>query len=182
MVGVVAGIAISEKKTQRRFWILSILCPLIPDLDVLGLNFGIAYSSFWGHRGFFHSLLFALLLGTLMSSIFFRKDGFFSRSWLFYTAYFSIITSTHGILDSLTSGGGGVAFFSPFDNERYSFWYRPIALSPLGIKAFLSERGISVLMNEFVWVWLPSIFLAIVVRFTSLHKIIEKFRANSDSA
>ncbi len=178
VVGVATGIATSERITQKRFWVLSILCPIIPDLDVLGLKIGIVYSSFLGHRGFSHSLLFALLLGILISSIFFRKEGKKKKKWLFYTVYFSIITSSHGILDALTNGGGGIAFLSPFDNERYSFGFRPIALSPLSIKAFLGERGVSVLKNEFIWVWLPSIILATVLRFTCSHKRLKEFKAN----
>jgi inner membrane protein len=29
--------------------------------------------------------------------------------------------ASHGVLDALTNGGHGIAFFSPFLNERYFF-------------------------------------------------------------
>ena len=38
-----------------------VVCSVIPDLDVIGIQVGIQYGDFWGHRGFTHSLLFAAL-------------------------------------------------------------------------------------------------------------------------
>ena len=69
----------------------------------------------------------------------------------------------------MTNGGLGVAFFSPFDNDRYFLPWRPIRVSPIGITRFLSIRGIVVLKSEMLWIWLPSIFLvllAVVLRQT----------------
>jgi len=173
IVGVASGLAVSKGKTPKRFWVLSILCTMIPDLDVLTFRIGIQYGDFWGHRGFFHSIFFGLLLGIFISSLFFRQQGVFSKSWLFYTLYFSAITATHGILDAFTNGGLGIALLSPFDNERYFFWATPISVSPLSIKAFLSERGISILKNEVLWVWLPSFFIVFIGKFNFSHKAIK---------
>jgi hypothetical protein len=36
-------------------------------------------------------------------------------------AHFSFVTASHGMLDAMTDGGLGVAFFAPFDNARYFF-------------------------------------------------------------
>ena len=66
-----------------------------------------------------------------------------------------LTAASHGALDALTTGGLGVAFFSPWDLERYFFSFRPIRVSPLGIKAFFSSRGLRVLASEFWWVGLP---------------------------
>jgi inner membrane protein len=46
----------------KRVWIMGIACSVLPDLDVIGFRFGIHYSDFWGHRGFTHSLIFAVIL------------------------------------------------------------------------------------------------------------------------
>ena len=70
--------------------------------------------------------------------------------------YFFICTATHPILDAMTTGGMGVAFLSPFDNTRYFFPWRPIQVSPIGIAAFFSEKGMRVIKSELVWVFLPS--------------------------
>ena len=81
--------------------------------------------------------------------------------------YLFLATASHGILDAMTDGGLGIAFFSPFSNARYFLPWRPIAVSPIGVAAFFSERGLNVLRSEFKWIWLPSglfAFLALAVR------------------
>jgi inner membrane protein len=62
------------------------------------------------------------------------------------------VIASHGLLDAMTTGGLGVAFFAPFSAERYFFPWRPILVSPIGIERFLSPRGAAVLMSELQWV------------------------------
>ena len=69
-------------------------------------------------------------------------------------AYFAAVTASHGILDALTDGGLGIAFFSPFDTHRYFFPWRPIQVSPIG-PGFFSARGVRVLASELRWIWIP---------------------------
>ena len=66
------------------------------------------------------------------------------------------------MLDALTDGGLGVAFFAPFSARRYFLPWRPVAVSPIGM-GFFSERGLEVLGSEVVWVWLPSVALVAAV-------------------
>jgi inner membrane protein len=65
------------------------------------------------------------------------------------------------LLDAMTDGGLGVAFFSPFDNHRYFLPWTPIRVSPIGAARFWSARGLAVLRSEFFWIWLPAIGLAV---------------------
>jgi inner membrane protein len=46
------------------------------------------------------------------------------------------VKASHGILDAMTDGGLGVAFFSPFDDTRCFFPFRPIKVSPIGLSFF----------------------------------------------
>ena len=39
------------------------ICSILPDIDVLGFRMGISYGDVLGHRGFFHSLAFAVIMG-----------------------------------------------------------------------------------------------------------------------
>ena len=71
-------------------------------------------------------------------------------------------TASHGVLDAFTNGGRGVAFFAPFSSDRFFFPVTPIAVSPIGA-AFFSERGVSVLASEMLWVWVPLLILNIAV-------------------
>ncbi|MCG8553124.1 MAG: metal-dependent hydrolase, partial [Desulfobacterales bacterium] len=92
----------------------------------------------------------------------------------FYFLYFSIVSSSHGILDAFTNGGLGIALLSPFDNERYFFPATPIYVSPLSVKEFISEKGIAILKNEILWVWVPSIFVAIIGKTNYTHNAYKK--------
>ena len=139
-----------------RFWILSILCPVIPDGDAVSFAFRVERGSMWGHRGITHSILFAVILGTAAAVFGFGKEKPFRTSLL--ALYFSLITVSHPLLDMLTNGGSGVALLAPFSGERFFFPWRPIEVSPIGI-GFFSARGLDVLLSEIKWAWLPAVAL-----------------------
>jgi inner membrane protein len=65
------------------------------------------------------------------------------------------------VLDAMTDGGSGVAFWAPFDDERYFLPWRPIPVSPIG-RRFFTERGVAVLEGELLLVWLPAAIFAAV--------------------
>jgi inner membrane protein len=162
--GVALWMAVYNRSYPKGFWILTILLPVIPDADVICFKLGIPYSSFWGHRGFFHSIFFSCLLGTLTG---FLLAWAGSRTWkqgLFYATYFSFVTALHGILDAFTNGGLGIALLSPFTVKRYFFPVTPIKVSPIGIINFFNERGIEIIVNEILWVWIPCSCIALVIR------------------
>ena len=129
------------------------LCSVIPDLDVVGFEFGIKYGDMLGHRGFTHSIFFAALLAAFITWAFFQKNP---GSPLTIFLFLFLSTLSHPLLDALTNGGLGVGLFAPFTNERYFFPYRPIEVSPIGVGAFFSRRGLNVMLSELKWVWLPS--------------------------
>jgi membrane-bound metal-dependent hydrolase YbcI (DUF457 family) len=60
------------------------------------------------------------------------------------------VTASHGVLDAMTDGGLGIAFFAPFDNTRYFFPFRPVKVSPIGL-SFFSARGLDVIWSELLW-------------------------------
>jgi inner membrane protein len=155
------GKASTAEKMPARFWLLSALCAVLPDADVIfGFAFGLRGSQF-SHRGITHSFLFALLVALLVVWLAFRKARAFSKDWWRLLLYFFIVTASHGLLDALTDGGSGVAFFAPFDTTRYFFPWRPIEVSPIGMR-FFSPRGLDVIKSEFVWVWIPAALLVVL--------------------
>jgi inner membrane protein len=144
--------------TPKRVWAAGALCSVIPDLDVIGFHFGVHYGDFWGHRGFTHSFVFAVLLASSVVLVAFRQGvpGLSRRAlW----RYFFLATASHALLDAMTDGGLGVAFFSPFNNTRFFLPWRPIRVSPIGITRFFSDRGLEVLQSELLWIWLPAALL-----------------------
>ena len=74
LVSVAIGKSFSKTLTNWKFWVLGISCSIIPDIDVIGFRLDIEYSSFWGHRGFSHSLLFALILAISITFLFYKKE------------------------------------------------------------------------------------------------------------
>jgi inner membrane protein len=154
------GAAFYRPGTQKRIWVLGAVCSMLPDADVVGFHFGIRYQDFWGHRGFTHSLVFAALLATSVVVIASRPGVPGDRRLLWF--YLFLATASHGLLDAMTEGGLGVAFFSPFDTTRYFLPWRPILVSPIGVARFFSPRGLAVLHSELLWVWLPAALLASV--------------------
>jgi inner membrane protein len=77
-------------------------------------------------------------------------------------AYLFMAMASHALLDALTNGGLGVAFFAPFSNDRYFFPWRPIQVSPISVRRFFSERGLVVLGSELAIVWVPALALAAI--------------------
>ena len=109
-----------------------------------------------------HSLLFAGLLSAALVAMWYRQKAWAARVGIF--VYLFLCTASHGVLDALTDGGLGVAFFSPFDTSRYFFSARPVAVSPIGISAFFSKDAFHVLASEVIWIWLPTIAGFFLVR------------------
>ena len=157
------------KPGASKAWLaVGAVCSVLPDLDVIGFRFGIRYGDFWGHRGFTHSLVFAALIAAVALFLGFRR-GLTGLSRLALWLYFFLATASHGLLDAMTDGGLGVAFFSPFDNRRYFLPWRPIHVAPIGIGRFFTARGLAIMESEFVWVWIPAALLAIcILRFRGL--------------
>lgn len=145
------GLTISKlfDKKDKKLLLLAIVSSFLPDIDVLAFNFGVPYSHPFGHRGFTHSIVFAILWALLLASIFNKKS---KLKW-FLVIFLSTIS--HGILDAMTSGGRGVGFFIPFNNERIFLPFREIAVSPLGIDRFFSEWGLQVILSELKYIFIP---------------------------
>lgn len=134
---------------------LGMFCAVVPDLDVIGFWLGIPYEHPLGHRGLSHSIAFAAAASFALLQIAYRDSSPVERrrlGWFFFLAM-----SSHGLLDAMTNGGIGVAFFAPFDNTRYFFPFRPIEVSPLEPHRFFTRWGLTVLATEFVWVGIPAL-------------------------
>lgn len=164
VVGLGLGSAFCRPGSPRRLWVAGAVCSVLPDVDVAGFYFGIPYSAFWGHRGFTHSLLFAVVVGIVAGVIVCEPaDCGIRRPWI--VLYLFLATASHGLLDAMTNGGLGVAFFSPLNNQRYFLPWRPIRVSPIGVGRFFGERGLLVIRSELVWVLIPALLFAALTWF-----------------
>jgi inner membrane protein len=157
-IPIVLYIACKDKPVNFRLFLLAALVCILPDADVLAFKLGIAYESEWGHRGFTHSLFFAILIAAWLTT-FSTRIGV-SKAALFWVC--SVSCASHALLDALTNGGLGVALFWPVSDVRFFFPYRPIEVSPIGIANFFSERGLQVLASELRWIILPATVISLI--------------------
>ncbi|MEM9545953.1 MAG: metal-dependent hydrolase [Bacteroidota bacterium] len=155
------GTSLKKELRQPKVFILGIICSIIPDADVLAFRFGIPYEGFWGHRGFTHSIVFGLLFGVLVMLFFHWKSTLKHKSLL--AMYYSFCTVSHGILDGMTTGGMGIAYFSPFDTARYFLPFQVIQVSPLGASRFFSRWGMEVIKSEAFWIGIPALIFAVLI-------------------
>jgi inner membrane protein len=160
IVATAIGKAVEQKNVPWWYWALGAAVSAAPDLDVIGFHFGVHYGDVMGHRGITHSLLVAVLLAGLVTLAFRGQNQISSRRLFFYLF---LATASHGLLDAMTNGGLGVAFFSPFTNARFFLPFRPIQVSPTGVGRFFSTKGSTVIRSEALWLWLPSAAVSILL-------------------
>ena len=162
------SLAAGFRAVPGRLVLAGLICAVLSDADVAGFFMKVAYGDGMGHRGASHSLLFAGGLGLLCALL---APGLHCKRWVaFLVGVFAVIS--HIALDAATNGGLGVGVFWPWDETRYFLPWRPIEVSPLGIRRFFSARGAEVMFSELVWIWLPCLAVALFI--FSLRKILRK--------
>ncbi|HEX8328401.1 MAG TPA: metal-dependent hydrolase [Hymenobacter sp.] len=159
VLGATLGKLLLPERQYWPYWVAAACCAALPDVDSLGYRLGVPYDSLWGHRGLTHSLLAAAVVAASGAGVgqlvpLARRVSAGRLALLLFLS-----TASHGVLDALTTGGLGVAFFSPWDLERYFFGFRPIRVSPLSVRAFFGQSGLRVLASEGRWIALPCAML-----------------------
>ena len=140
---------------------------VLPDVDVVAFRLGIPYEHPLGHRGFTHSLLFAVAAGAVGAWVVLGRRVR-SRDGLGAVAILTLAAASHSFLDAFTDAGLGVGLFIPLSDARIFFPWRPLSTSPIGVDAFFSGPALAILWNEMLWVWLPVLCLALAVRLRRL--------------
>ena len=154
-------VACGLPRPRARLVALGAVVAAVPDLDVLGIAVGWGLDHPLGHRGLSHSLIAAAGLATLCLLVVRVRPP--ERRWHIWLVL-ALAAASHGVLDALTNGGRGVAFLAPFVDTRWHFPVRPIEVSPIGVRDFfLTGRGLEVIGNELLWLWLPSLALLAIV-------------------
>lgn len=154
--------AVAPGRWFPRLLVVGVVCSVLPDVDVIGFGFGIAYGDLLGHRGLSHSIVSAALAAVAATALFFGGPDWRALR-LRVGAYLFVATASHGLFDALTNGGLGVAFFSPFDTTRYFLPFRPVEVSPIGVGAFFTERSLGLLVTELVFIALPWAAVSLLV-------------------
>ena len=142
----------------------------LPDLDVIAFQIGIPYAHSFGHRGFSHSLLFALCLGVLTPLVVGRGEIRTRRVVVASAAIGFAVVASHGLLDAMTDAGLGIGFFIPFSDVRFFLPFRPIETASVDPLRFFSGRGLEVLWSEMKWVWTPVLAASLLYQLFVAHR------------
>jgi inner membrane protein len=119
VLGAALGEVIAGKKMGKRAMLWGALANNVPDIDVLFSAFQKIPDSLLSHRGFTHSILFAVIMGPALAWIFnqlYRKKNYGFLTWY---AIFGSGMFIHILIDSFTNYGTG--WFEPFSHYRVSF-------------------------------------------------------------
>ncbi len=160
IITLALGAPFYRREISMWIWLWGAFLTALPDIDFVGYQMGIPYPHMMGHRGFTHSLMFAAVVA-LLSALYFKKWWQRHPAWLWF--FFFLCAASHGVLDGLTDGGLGVAFFAPFDNSRYFLPWRPIPVAPLHPRLIFSEWGAHVIASELLWIWVPTLVATAVI-------------------
>lgn len=119
VLGAVLGEAVAGKKMGKRAMLWGALANNAPDIDVLPGMLQSIPDSLLSHRGFTHSILFALIVPPVLAWLFqkrYQKQNYGFKAWylIFASGFF-----VHILLDSLTNYGTG--WFEPFNHYRVAF-------------------------------------------------------------
>lgn len=156
-VGVGLASVLTPRPKPLLYWLLAGFLPIIPDFDAFSTA---AYGSAWGHRGFTHSLIFALGIGLVAAGATYRFCHV--QFWPLFGLFF-LISASHGVLDACTNGGFGIPFLWPFDERRWGP-YGPINVADIAFE-WPDPRTSKAVRTELIYVWMPT---AVVVGLTEL--------------
>ena len=76
-----------NSKQNKLLLILAIISTILPDADIIAFSFGVPYSHPFGHRGFTHSILFAVIWALLLIWFFGKKDKGVWFTVIFYRLF-----------------------------------------------------------------------------------------------
>jgi inner membrane protein len=161
VVPLAIGAGLGIKIIPYPLLVAGMFASVLPDLDVVAFKMGIPYAAAFGHRGFSHSLMLAFLFALACSAGF----RYFKIPLIPSFLFLFVSGASHGLLDTLTNGGLGIALLWPFSDERYFAPAQVIQVSPINPARFFSKRAVNVLLSEGQWVWLPCamLYLSLVI-------------------
>jgi len=143
---VALAVAVGPRAVGWRLTLAGAACAVLPDADFALYLLRIdTYSGTYGHRGFSHSIGFALLVG-LLGALLAPAGG---RRRAFVGAFLALCTLSHPLIDGLFDRGICNAWLWPVDGSRLCLPWRPIPMQ--GVPLF----GLGRLGQELVWIGLP---------------------------
>jgi len=149
-VGLASGRLIADSNPRRRVWLVTlaaVVLAMLPDADTALTLLSIPDHGLAGHRGFFHTPCFALLVGAAVALVL-RVRG--SARPIRGAVIATLLVASHGLLDAMAQDGRGIFFLWPFSDQRFHLPWRPIPDAPTGLR-FFSRVGMQHLAIELAY-------------------------------
>jgi inner membrane protein len=153
IVGANCPLKFTKRLNTKKLIVLSLLTANLPDIDVMFVHLGLDQNGFFGHRNFFHSIFFAVILAPIIGFLSALKEA--REVKINLSIYFLIVILSHDLLDGLTESSG-VSFFYPFIKTHLSFPITPLLPSGFSINSFTNDGA---LYRECFVLWVPSLIL-----------------------
>jgi inner membrane protein len=117
-LGAVIGEAYAGKALGKKALVIGALAQSLPDVDFVTSLWLSPVDTLLAHRGFTHSILFALVAAVLLGIAAARRgrSSLSARQWILF---FGIELAVHLFLDSFNNYG--IGWFEPFSRVRISF-------------------------------------------------------------
>jgi inner membrane protein len=159
LVGATIAVAVLPREMPRRLRAIALAAALAvaPDLD-FSAPWLLDLEHDW-HRGFTHSVFFALIVTALI-------HAYYKAARWRETLSAGLALLSHGLLDSVTTASDrGVALLWPFSSQRISLGWFPIDGYFIGNDALYDNvlRMFLELAQELI-IFLPFLLLALLVR------------------
>ena len=118
-LGACMGEAFAGKTLGRKAMVWGIIAQSIPDIDFIAATWLDTPSGLLAHRGFTHSILFAVVVAFIMAVLANRWHRPHNISFTRWLIFFSAAILTHIFIDAFNNYG--VGWFEPFFHQRISF-------------------------------------------------------------
>lgn len=119
VIGICEGELIAGKQLGKKAMLYGALANNIPDIDVFSRLWIHVPDNLLAHRGFTHSILFALIFSPILAYVFRKIYKNNPASYMRWLVIFGGGIFTHIFIDAFTTYGTG--WFEPFNHLRVSF-------------------------------------------------------------
>lgn len=117
VLGMIEGELIAGKKLGKKAMLFGAIANSLPDIDVVTSFFVSVDKSLLQHRGFTHSIIFAIIISVAAAWFFSKKN--FSLNFTGWLMLWGCGLFSHLLIDSMTAYGTG--WFEPCSHTRVTF-------------------------------------------------------------
>lgn len=159
LLPIAVAVAVARRPVPWRLVLVAAAAAAAPDVDGLFKKLGVPAHSIIAHRGVTHSLFAALIAGLLAAALHKHLRVRAATAGLLVGA----AMASHGMLDMMTDGGQGVAYFWPLSSTRWFADWRWIHSTAVHRRTLFSD--VQVRLRLELWqLIIPMFAAALAVR------------------